>query len=681
LPAKGYTPLGNTTPRGKGGTFELELRFADFGAGLDRLTLANHLEDALRPEPHIVQAAYPHIMDTSGRIRLTPFSASSVRINGVLVFLELDTTDPGSTYWREQGPGEFEATVVDGDGEPALRITRRFTLDPGSYEFAVQQTLTNLGPRPLSVVLHHIGPIDQPQGMIRYGGDPRNVRFGFMDDVQDDPTRTVQSNDSRAGLVTRSNALGSATPSGAFPPKTLWPNPVSQREEFTLVWAATTSRYFTVAAHNPIVGTPGTVPTDAEKSLAAASVERVAIPTPKPLGSTGDGPFVALGLELVSRPFSLAPGASAELNLAAYAGPTSRRYIDAEVGASRLGLTQVVLFTFGGPCGFCTFQTLTQMLRGFLAFLHDHVLFDWALAIVLLVVCVRSLLHPVTRWSQINMLRFSKGLQKLAPKQKAIQEKYKDEPLKMREESARLMREEGISFGAGAMGCLPALMQTPIWIALSATLYFAFDLRHQPAFFGVFQKLSGGGWSFLADLAEPDRFIRFPRAYDVPLLSWIMGPIDGLNVMPLLLGVVFYIQQKYLQPPPSAALTPEQEQQQKIMKIMTVVLFPLMMYNAPSGLSLYFFINSTLAIFESRHIRQRAERLHLDEPPKKVRAGGVGSPIWDRKGGAGGAGAGTIGGEKRGPGLLERLQKMAEERQKAMDQAKKLQAKKDKGRK
>ncbi len=340
--------------------------------------------------------------------------------------------------------------------------------------------------------------------------------------------------------------------------------------------------------------------------------------------------------------------------------------MDVEPVAARMSLSTILVYTFGGPCAFCTFQSITYLLRWFLGVLHDYLVFDWSLAIILLVVCVRTLLHPVTRWSQTNMIRFSKSLQKLAPKQKAIQEKYGSDPAMMRQETARLMKEEGVSFGAGAMGCLPAFLQMPVWLALAPMLYFTFELRHSGAFFGLFQAVSGGKWTFFADLAEPDHFLAFGREFHVPLISGVMGPIDGLNVMPLLMGVVFYIQQKYMQPPQATPMTPEQEQQMKIMKIMTVVLFPLMMYNAPSGLALYFFTNSTLAILESKHIRHKAEKIVDAEMAAKAERQA------SRKS-AGGAGSGD-----RKMGFLERMAKLAEERQKMMEEARKLQARKSK---
>lgn len=666
LPQGGYRPLGSLTPRKEGGKHELELRFSDFGAGLEQATLTNHLEEVLKPEPHVVQASQPVLGDPSGRLRLTAFSAKGIMLNGVSVGLQLDPGDAASTYWRELAPGEFEAVVEDDTGAPVLSIKRRFVLPEGSYEFLLSQTVTNLGQSPATIVFHEIGPIDQPQGVIRYGGDMRHIRFGFMDDPKDDPSRTVFSSDNSAGMMSRSDALGKQSPDGGYPPVLLWPNKTHLKEGYELVWAATTSRYFTVAAYNPAPA-DGSALKGSAKVLPVIRIDRVAVPIAPPPNTNLGGPFASIGLELVSPPLIIEAGRSADFSRQGYAGPTSKRFINAQAQASRMGLAEVVIYTFGGPCAFCTFQTLTHLLRGFLAVLHDHVLFDWALAIVLLVVCVRTILHPVTKWSQVNMLRFSKNLQKLAPKQKAIQEKYKNEPAKMREEIARLMREEGVGIGAGAMGCLPAFLQTPVWIALSATLYFAFELRHQAAFFGVFQSLSGGRWSFLADLAEPDRFIPLGTSFNIPLLSSFMGPIDGLNVMPLLLGVVFYIQQKYLTPPSATALTPEQEQQQKIMKVMTVVLFPVMMYNAPSGLALYFAVNSTLAIFESRYIRRHAEpKIEAEMAAKAVRLAGGGPARNGKK-------------ADRKPGFFERLQKLAEERQKMMEEAKKMQARRDKG--
>jgi YidC/Oxa1 family membrane protein insertase len=189
---------------------------------------------------------------------------------------------------------------------------------------------------------------------------------------------------------------------------------------------------------------------------------------------------------------------------------------------------------------------------------------DWALAIIMLVLVVRTVLHPITRKAQISMLRFGKQMQKIAPKQQKLREKYKNDPKQMQSEIAKLMREEGVN-PVGMLGCLPMFMQTPVWIALYAMLGFAIELRHEPAFYGFFQFVTGNGWQFLADLSMADGFIPLGTSLHIPGLSSFMGPITSINILPLLLGVVFFIQQKYLTPPTSATLTPEQESQQKLL--------------------------------------------------------------------------------------------------------------------
>lgn len=660
-PLTPYAPIGSDVPSKAGGKYQMELRFAAFGAGIERLTLANQTEQVLNPEREVLQTFTPEVNPaiSDPRLGLAAFSAVGVTINGTDVGLGVDPRDRNSTLWEQTAPGEFVATIEDGQGRAVLRITRKFILPEGSYEFSLDQRLSNLTDRPLSVVWHQIGPIDQPPEVVRYGGDPRAIRFGYMASASNDPTRMTLADPGAAGLVSHSDALGSPGPDGLYPARTLWPSKASQKEQLTLVWAATTSRYFTVAVFPQQKAAPGAPPaTPEERSFDLQRIGRVGITTPEP-PTGGRPPYGANGLRLVWPAIELAPGGSADVSVEAYAGPTSRKFINAQPQASRVGLASVVVYTWGGPCGFCTFQTVTRALQGLLGLLHDYLLFDWGLAVMALVVCVRTLLHPVTKWSQIRLLRSSNVMKKLAPKQKAIQEKYANDPQTMRKEIGRLMQEEGMGATAGmAMGCVPGLLQSPVWIALSATLFFLFDLRHQAAFFGVFQTLSGGRWSFFADLAEPDHFLRLGRSIHIPFLSGLMGAIDGLNIMPILMGVVFFIQQKYLQPPQTAPMTPEQEKQMKIMKVVTVVMFPLMMYNAPSGLALYFFTNSSLAIIETRHIRSRAERLGLDQPPAKKKRG-----------------------EADKPGLLARLSNLAEERQKMMEEARKLQAKRDKGRK
>ena len=83
------------------------------------------------------------------------------------------------------------------------------------------------------------------------------------------------------------------------------------------------------------------------------------------------------------------------------------------------------------------------------------------------------------------------------------------------------------------------------------------------------------------------------------------------------MGIVFFVQQKYMTPPPATPLSPEQVQQQKIMKVMMVVLFPVMLYTAPSGLTLYILTSSLIGIVEGRQIRKHIEETANNPPPAK----------------------------------------------------------------
>ena len=94
--------------------------------------------------------------------------------------------------------------------------------------------------------------------------------------------------------------------------------------------------------------------------------------------------------------------------------------------------------------------------------------------------------------------------------------------------------------------------------------------------------------------------------------------LTGINGLPLMMGLIFYLQQKYMTPPATGTQTPEQEQMQKIMRWMLVITFPLFLYGAPSGLTLYIVTSSTIGILESRWIRKKVDTMDLDsDPPPK----------------------------------------------------------------
>jgi YidC/Oxa1 family membrane protein insertase len=210
-------------------------------------------------------------------------------------------------------------------------------------------------------------------------------------------------------------------------------------------------------------------------------------------------------------------------------------------------------------------------------------------------------------------------MQKLKPEIDKLKSKYPDEPKKVQSEQMALMQKHGVN-PLQMLGCLPMFLQMPIWVALYALLYFMFDIRQEPAFFGVFQVF--GDWPFLADLSASDHFF---GAFDEPT-QFLMWNVTGINVLPILMGFIFFIQQKYMSPQSGAAMTREQQSQQKIMKIMMVVLFPVMLYSAPSGLTLYILTSSTVGILESRHIRKQVDQMDLEPKAAPAASGKLPKP-------------------------------------------------------
>jgi len=661
--------LGGLDPDEKVNPFVMQVTFSSYGAGLENLALARQrvsIDPKSANEVLQRRESFQYVNAAGQTVtrQVVPFAVIGVRVGGKAgQFVRLD--EPGTWTFLKQVSNPTNQTVVlqalvrDAAGTPVLRLERGVRIDANSYNITLDQRAVNLTTSDLQVEWMQHGPIDLPTGVVRYGGDSRYLRIGNIPQLSINPDQQWVASE-RFSLI-HADVLGTMTDAMGFAwtDKTLWPNAESTAEGIKLSWIGLTSRYFSVTAHALSDHNPPLTTGKPDKSFQSVeTVDRVV------LGRGGAGSReiqinAVSALRFFSPVKTVKPDASVDFSMGVYAGPISPSIINRDPVLKDLHLDGLVVFSFGGPCGFCTFQWLARFLRSFLGTLHDYVVFDWALAIILLVVCVRTLLHPITKWSQTSIQRFGKQMAALAPKQKKLQEKYASDPAKLREEMAKLMREENVNY-AGALGCLPMFLQTPIWIALSAMIFFTFELRHTPAFFGIFQSIVPN-WSFLGDLSEPDHLILFPSSINIPLLSLMMGPIDGVNLLPVIMGVLFWAQQKYLTPPPTTEISPEMQTQQKIMKFMIVFIFPLFMYNAPSALVLYFLANSALGIVESSMIRKQVERLDKEEEERKqlIKEGKIPVP------------------PPKPPGFFARMKELAEAKQREVEARKKNPPKKN----
>ena len=215
-----------------------------------------------------------------------------------------------------------------------------------------------------------------------------------------------------------------------------------------------------------------------------------------------------------------------------------------------------------------------------LRFVHDHWVANYGVAIILLTLGLRILLFPLNQFSMVKMRRVAGDMQRVQPKLKAIQAKYKkskdpEARAKMNTETMELYKREGVNPFGGVSGCLPLLIQMPILWAFFDVLTATVELRGAPFF----------GW--IKDLTHPDAF-------------WIT---------PILMGATMFAQQKMT---PTANVDP---QQQRMMLFMPVI-FTVMFGSLPSGLVLYYFVNNLLGIGQQWLVNRHIAR--LDAAPQKA---------------------------------------------------------------
>lgn len=479
----------------------------------------------------------------------------------------------------------FEANVVDANNNPIAVLYRTWSLGDG-YDLHLDQSVKNLTGQDFTVQWLQYGPSSLTVDRSRYM-DRRRFRFGWELGDAYDPNQAapIQSNEFLYEFadVTKDQNL------------TVWPTDETQEDGLKLSWFASTNRYFSLAVMPNIndKGEGNRVITNKIESITSS------------VKGNGENEFIMTGLW--SPDTVVAGGTTYDLTMNVYAGPLQRSVLDNNEPYIALNMRDMVLYQMSSMCAICTFQWLADFLGVVLTTLDQYVVFDWGLAIVLLVLIVRTILHPITKKSQINMQRFGKVMQKLKPEIDILKKKYPDDPKRVQSEQMALMQKYGVN-PFQMLGCLPMFLQMPIWIALYALLYFMFDIRQEPAFFGVFQMI--GDWPFLADLSSADHFF---GKFDEPK-HFLLWNITGINLLPIMMGLIFFIQQKYMSPQ-SMATTPEQASQQKIMRVMMVVLFPIMLYSAPSGLTLYILTSSTVGILESRRIRKHIDELPIEPKP------------------------------------------------------------------
>ncbi len=298
-----------------------------------------------------------------------------------------------------------------------------------------------------------------------------------------------------------------------------------------------------------------------------------------------------LGMDITAASSTLAAAGQSDssktYNFQLYLGPKDKSFFDKNEMYQKLGFLQTI--DFMGCC--CPAKIISPLAFGILALMKWMYGFigNYGVVIIILVFLMRLCMHPITKKSQVSMSKMST----LAPKAEEIKKKYANNKAEMNKQMMALYREQGAS---PIMGFLPMMVQMPIWIALWSAVYASIDLRG--AAFLPF---------WITDLSVPDALVRF-STLTMPLLGW---KIESLNLLPLMMGVAFYLQQQLMPSQANASTNPQMAQQQKMMKIMMPLLFPLMLYKAPSGVNLYIMSSTFAGVIEQyvirKHIREKDE--------------------------------------------------------------------------
>ena len=190
---------------------------------------------------------------------------------------------------------------------------------------------------------------------------------------------------------------------------------------------------------------------------------------------------------------------------------------------------------------------------------------NWGWAIIILSLVVYFLLFPLS----LKQMRSMKEMQALQPKIEALRKELKDNPQRLNKEIMELYKEHKVN---PLGGCLPLLLQMPIFFALYQALIRSVSLR-------------GAHFLWIKDLSSPDQF--FTLKFALPVLG------NQINILPILMAIGMFVQQKIS----TVKATGEAAQQQKIMSIIMPVMFGVIFYHMPSGLVLYWFVNSALMLF------------------------------------------------------------------------------------
>lgn len=242
------------------------------------------------------------------------------------------------------------------------------------------------------------------------------------------------------------------------------------------------------------------------------------------------------------------------------------------LGPKLISTLKAVGYNLDKAINFGFFDFIAKPCLWAMDMIYDHLIPNYGVAIILLTIFFKLIFWPLGNKSYKSMAE----MKKLQPLMAEIRQKYKDDKKRMNEEIMGLYRTYKVN---PMSGCLPMIVQIPVFFAFYRMLYAAIELRHAPFLL------------WINDLSAPDRLFHFH--FSIPMMT----PPYGIPVMTIIMGLTMFFQQK-MSPPPGDPT------QAKFMMLMPVI-FTVIFINFPSGLVLYWMVNNILSISQQYYITRK----------------------------------------------------------------------------
>ena len=268
---------------------------------------------------------------------------------------------------------------------------------------------------------------------------------------------------------------------------------------------------------------------------------------------------------------TVAPGETGSTTVRAFAGAKEVHLLDNYMDQLHIPL-------FDHAVDFGWFDFLTKPIFLGLDWLY-HQTGNFGVAILIFTMFMKGLFFPLANRSYKSMSK----MKLLGPKMTALRERYKEEPSKLQGEMMALYKTEGVN---PVSGCLPMLLQVPVFFCLYKVIFVTIEMRHAPFF----------GW--IHDLSAVDPTNVFNLFGLIPVQPQDYLPLLHLGIWPLIMGVTMFLQQKLNPPPPDPV-------QARLFQFMPII-FTFMLARFPAGLVIYWSWNNTLTILQQWFIMRRS---------------------------------------------------------------------------